>query len=227
MAEQSNFITSTTEAIRSIPDLIDAILQALSEPYGWITLTAIAFWLFFNRNLLKFFSSHLNRENKRFEYISSYLEKSELANKLTLEAICDARDAHYFNQATGIFAERSRRESLILFHKKHSHHINWTHIRRALPYIETSNKQLISIRKMNASDIFGYYYNLITGFFCLLFSAAIFIAFITTQNPTPTSLLFVFLGIVLLSMLGLFVLSQTFPEQSAKKIEKLLFEESQ
>lgn len=224
MTDKTTAVNDAIEAVNSIPKFIDALTELLNTPYGWIALAAVLVWIFLNKNLISIFLEQNKKEIHKIERLDSYVENPEAADEVTLQAIKDLRDAHYFKVATGIYAEKNLREALIKLHNKHSPSINWTHIKRALPYIETNKSAETSIRKTTISEKFGYYYNLSTGilFLFLFLSVAALVAFISTGKLSVISVL-TGAGSALFSFaFALFVFSQNFPEKSAKLIRNTI-----
>lgn len=222
MTDKTTAVNDAIEAVNSIPKFIDAITELLNTPYGWIALAAVLVWIFLNKNLISIFLEPNKKEIHKIERLDSYVENPEAADKLTLQAIKDLRDAHYFKIATGIYAEKNLREALIKLHNKHSPTINWTHIKRALPYIETNKGTETSVRKTTISETIGYYYNLSTGILFLFLSIAALVAFISTGKLNLISVL-TGAGSALFSFaFALFVFSQNFPEKSAKLIRNTI-----
>lgn len=151
-----------------------------------------------------------------------YMSNQEAANEDVLKVIKDLRDAQYFKVATGIYAEKSLRESLIYLHEKTSHSITWTNIKRSLPYLSATSDTKIEVRKQKCTEKIGYWYNIGVGslFFC--FAIVIFLAFFLV-SPGSVGII---VGGATLSLLcaffAFFVFSQNWPVTSAKKIKEEL-----
>jgi hypothetical protein len=215
-------IKDATEAIRQFPPLFEAILDVLKTPTGWIVLLGLVTWLLVNRDVSHLFSFFERKTQRRLEYLDSYVAKPDIADKDTVDALRDLRDAHYFRLATQIYAEKRLRSSLINLHDRTSHHINWTLIRRALPYIEMKSEGEVSIRPMTTVETIGYWYNQVFGFLSLVASASIFTLFLFEGKKSLSEFIWGVGGALGVSLFAFFVFAQNLPVRAAKTIEQEL-----
>ena len=68
MDDPSSFIDNLTKALQSIPTLMEALVQALQTPYGWIPLAGILLWFAVNKDLFIFFHFYM-RINQSMDFI--------------------------------------------------------------------------------------------------------------------------------------------------------------
>jgi hypothetical protein len=222
MAEKQNQVEQATEIVKSIPEFMQAVTEVLQTPWGWFFLAVIVFWFIINRDLSNAFNLFERGESRRLEKLESYVSNTEAADESALKVIKDLRDAHYFKVATGIYAESMLRDSLINLHNITSHKVNWTQIRRALPYINASQDMSVSIRDMDFGEKFGYIYNFLVGFMFLIFAGVMLIAFTISEPKSIMNVLFGVGGATASAMFSMFVFSQNWPYGAAKQIRREL-----
>ena len=212
-------IDSATSVVKSIPEFMKALTDVMETPYGWIVLAVILIWFFLNKDLSRFLNIFETKEKKRLDKLEVYVNNKEAANSEALEVIKDLRDAHYFKVATGIYAEKRLRDSLINLHKKTSHTINWVNIKRAMPYIDADSTSTVSIRDQSRSEQFGYFYNLFTGWLFLGFAVALSLVFIFSSDKVLSQFALWIASTLFCAFFAIFAFSQNFPISSAKKIK--------
>ncbi|HEY8097648.1 MAG TPA: hypothetical protein VIE65_16385, partial [Methylobacter sp.] len=139
------------------------------------------------------------------------------------KAVRDLRDAHYFNVATGIYAENRTRSAFIKLHQASSHCITWKHIERARPYIDIAADETITIRDLTFFEKLDYWYNQFVAYGSLLFSVVLFIAkFVFSDNKTMMLFWGSFGISLLLAVFGFFVLIQNSPVRAKDRIAEEL-----
>lgn len=218
MSDNQNQVELATEIVKSIPEFMQAVTDVLQTPWGWLVLAAIIFWFLINRDLSNIFSLFERGETRRLEKLEAYVSNTDAADEEALKVIKDLRDAHYFKVATGIYAEQTLRESLIQLHKATSHKINWTIIKRAMPYVDASSNTTVSIRDMAGWERLGHVYNLFVGFMFLVFAGVILIAFTISEPKTTINIAVGVGGAAASAFFSMFVFSQNWPYLSAKQI---------
>lgn len=217
--DPSSFIESLTKALQSIPALMEALIQALQTPYGWIPLAGILLWFAVNKDLFMFFRFYEEKQKKKLDNLEKYFANDHITEPVTKEVVSDFRDSYYFKMATGIQAERKLRNALIDLHRTTSADITWVTLKRALPYFEFIDENKIEIKDISQTDKLGRFYNAFVGWLFISFSAATFIIMITFANKSLIlSVIFMVLALTLL-VLSLFSFSQNFPIKSALKIK--------
>lgn len=220
MLKSDNPVDQATGMIKSLPDFFDAISGILQTPLGWLILVAIVFGILINRDFNKLFSFFTRREKLKLERLKEYTTSKNSLDTQTHKAIEDIIDACYFKIATGIYAEKKRRNSLITLHKKISHTINWSQIKRALPFIKIESDSKTIIRDMTTEEKIGYFYNLFTGIIMLIFSSALFLLFIFSQPKDIENFLLKLTGSIIAFSFTFFIFYQNLHYDSARKIKK-------
>ena len=222
MPESQNQIEKVTEMVKSVPEFMDAVSDVLQSPYGWIVLVGMVAWFLINKDLSNIFGLFERGEKLRLEKLEAYVSNESSADSDALKVIKDLRDAHYFKVATGIYAEKRLRSSLIKLHEDTSYSINWTHIKRALPFITTEKDLNSSIRDMKPMEKIGHYYNLFVGCLFLLLSAASILVFFVSKPQTLSDVFIGTTSALVCAFFAMFVFSQNWPYNSANKIKKEL-----
>lgn len=222
MPDEKNQIDQAAEMVKSIPEFMEAVSGVLQTPYGWFVLTALLIWFLINRDLSHLLGLFERGEKTRIEKLESYLERESSADEGSLRVIKDLRDAHYFKIATGIYAEKWRRESLIKLHDNVSHTINWVQIKRALPFIKITSDKSVSIRGLTFLEKVGHYYNIAVGFLFSFFAIAAILVFIVSDQKSILSIIIGLGGAIGSAFFAMFVFSQNWPYNSAEKIKEEL-----
>lgn len=215
-------IEEATTVLASIPDFMKAFSDVMQTPYGWIFLVVILFWFFLNKNLTNIFNFFESKERKRLVGLEAYVNNPQVADGEALEVIKDLRDACYFKVATGIYAEKNLRDSLISLRKKISDEISWVNIKRAMPYIKVGQNSSIEIREENLSEKLGYYYNLVVGWLFLGSSVLLWLMFLFTENKGFNHVFVCVFSVLFCLFVSVLVFSQNFSIVSASKIRKKL-----
>lgn len=217
LSSQAN---DATDAVQQILSMIESITELLRTPAGWITLIILLFWLIANKDLshvLKLFGS---RKKLRLEHLDRYTSTASEADDKSRQALLDLRDAYYFEIATGIYAEKAFRNSLIFLHDHTSYLINWGSIRQAIPYLKINETGELSIRKMTTVEILFFWYNKAVGFTSLFLAAAFLSAFALSTEKTAELLLLSIVGSVVTFVAAMYIFSLNWPVRSAKKIRE-------
>lgn len=219
-------LKDATEAIQYVPPLTDAIANLLQTPTGWAAIAAFFFWLIVNKDFSHIFDILERKEKRKFEHLDLYVTKPELADSESVKVLSDLRDAHFFNIATGIYAEKKLRSALINLHNCTSHHISWGQIRRAFPYLEVSEDKTIVIRRQTNFEKIGYWYNQSIGYISLLLAASLLSLFFIATPKSLGSFAWCIGGGLIMIIFAMFVFAQNWPVLAAKKIQKELCRES-
>lgn len=222
MSDSGNKIDQATDMVKSIPEFMDAVSQVLQSPYGWLVLLGLFIWFLMNRDLSHMFGLFERGEKKRLDKLESYVNNPSAAEEKSLNVIKDLRDAYYFKVATGIYAEKGRREILIKLHNDTSYAINWVHIKRALPFIISKSNMESYIRELEPMEKVGHYYNLAVGLLFLFFAIALLLMFLISSPQGVSGVLIGVGGALVSALFAMFVFSQNWPIESARKIKKEL-----
>lgn len=214
-------VGGATEALRTIPEFMEALSDVIRTPYGWILLLIVLVWLVRNLDYPNLVSLIGAKEKKRLEKIETYAAKSQLADGKTLGVVKDLRDAYYFKIATGIYAEKDLRYKLIELYEKTSISVSWTTIKRALPYLNISDG---TIRDFSLLEQAERIFNLFAGFLVLTFTIAVSLVFLFTAEKNAAQFLIWIGTFMVFFPFSLYAFSQNFPYQAAEIIRKDLKE---
>lgn len=220
-------IKNTTEAVQNLPSLLNAVYTLITTPDGAALLILFCLWLLANRGFFsRSFGIFEHRERRRLEQINEFVSSYDTADPETLKVVRDLRDAHYFNVATGIYAENRTRSAFIKMHQASSHCIAWKHIERARPYMDIAADETITIRDLTSMEWLGYWYNQCVAYLSLFFSIVLFIiTFVLSDTKTMMSFGISLGTSIFLVVLALFVFFQNLPiyakERIAKELQRL------
>lgn len=225
MSESKNSLQETADFLNSVPEVLDALSNLVQHDWlGWLVLIGGVVWVLLNKDVGFLFSVFERKAAKRLELLESYISQKEIACKELHRGMKDLRDAHYFKVATGIVAEKSRRNGLLSLHDSISHRINWKQIKRAEAYIEVSDDEQITVRKAKLTECFEYAFNWIVGLVFLLLSGILFIALVLGGTKTLGSLLFGIGAATSTAIFSMFVFSLNRSFSDAKSIRAALQE---
>ncbi|MDD1796395.1 hypothetical protein LRP50_25080 [Enterovibrio sp. ZSDZ42] len=217
--EGKNQLTNTTEVIKSIPELIDAITEVVQTPSGFLILVLVLAWFVFNRDYSHIFNFLERKENKRLERLESYISSNSYSTNC-LEVVKEQRDTHYFKVATGIYAEKTLRDAYIDLHNSTSHRISWITIRRSLPYLKLDEENNAYIRSEKWHEKLGIYYNYLVAIISFLLSISIILVMVfATELDSITTIKSIVL-ILISTGTTVFSLSQNSPYLASKRIKK-------
>ncbi len=143
---------------------------------------------------------------------------ADILSKETKESIIEAINAESMRLANGIYAEETKRKLIIKAYHDSNGEISLIHFRRANPYLFARNGAL-SV-EIGAFDVFDYYFSMVIGWFVagssIIFSMLVMSIFNSLQPKATIGLLVV--GLIFFGF-GIFIICQTLPVFSARKIE--------
>lgn len=211
-------VDDLSEAIKSLPSLISS-LQSLSI-FEWTVVITLFLWLATNKKVPTIIEAIKSREKEKLDQLDSYIFNKDFLDENTAQVVRDMRDARHFRIATGIYAERRQRNALIKLHKATCHKFSWRNIRRAQSCLEINEDETIQMKTLSKFDLAGYWYNQLIGYVFLLLPAVIFTIIILSETKTTSSLLTSITSIILCIVFSMFVFSQNWPVQEARRITK-------
>jgi hypothetical protein len=227
-SELAHQVKDMTEAVQNLPSLISAIETFITTPeITKLIIMVVLPWLLVNRGgFSRAFDMIERRERRRLEQINEYISSHDSADPEMIKAVRDLRDAHYFNIATGIYAENRTRSAFIKIHQSSSHCIAWKHIQRARPYIEIAADETVTIRDLTLFEHLSYWYNQCVAYASLFLALALFFfRFGLSPNKNISLFLSTFGVSFLLAAFALFVFIQNMPvharERIATELERL------
>lgn len=218
--ELASNVQDTTEALKNLGTLVETVIALLQTPEGWVLITGLFVWLILNKDISHLFDFFERGEKNKLARIDEYISKAELSDAEMMKVIRDSRDAHYFKFTTGIYAEKRVRDALINLHASLSNEMTWTHIRRAFPYIKIDSTGKVTVH-ISWFEKLSYGYNAVVGYGSLLLSAAVFIFFVFSRKDAYT-IGWGLGGTVAALLFSLFVFSQNWPVNAAKRINTKL-----
>lgn len=230
MLENKAQLVSTAQdakdALTELPVLADALFRLFEGKYGLlcaiIMVFLISWYLLFKVSPSGLLVYHQTRRRSRFEALEKYLSNSQANDQSCSQAIRDIYEAECFEQATGIYAERTKRVALISLYGKVNDVASWRTIRTAQDFLEFNQGGSATIRPLNRHDRYMRLSHNICGKGTIFFGSLVFI--FTLCLPGNRFLRF-FEGfgiyIVLLAV-GAFFLRETMPYECAEKIRTRL-----
>jgi hypothetical protein len=214
-------VKDMTEVVQNLPALINAMEALITTSLIPILIIMVMLpWLLVNsEGFSRAFDLLERKERRRLEQINDYISAHEFADPETIKAVRDLRDAHYFNVATGIYAENCTRKAFIKAHQSSSHCITWKHIQRAREYIEITADETITIRDLTFFEKSWYWYTQCIAYGSLVFAAALFFFKFGLSNNKNVMLFVSSFGTsLLLTIFALFVFIQNMPVHARKRI---------
>lgn len=125
-------------------------------------------------------------------------------------------ETEYFKSITGISLEKEVRDAMLEAYLSANGHLKFKHFKRAIPYYEFKDAKLaVHISKFS---VFGFFYNLISGFLMMVGAVFLFIAPAFTSVLTLVKV-FSFYGLaVFMVIMAALMLYQSLPVLSAKYV---------
>lgn len=198
-------------------DVLDKLIDSLSNGNILLAAVIVAVALVFNyKKIVEFLEE---RKKARITKLTDAL-KCEFVTGLTKEHLQEELATEQFKITTGIGLEKQFREAVIQAHKSTNGELSFIHFKRALPHLffEKNNLDV----KVSTFEKVSYWFNLVFGF--ILGFLALILMILPSQINGVTLIQFFTLfalGCFFITVC-LFMLTQTFPVISAKKIKKQL-----
>lgn len=224
--KSSRGLTAMTEGDARLMQIWNMLKDSLSSGDVLLPILMAAAALLFNyKKIIEFIEE---RQKARVAKLSEAL-KCEHISGLTKSHLEEELATEHFKIATGMRAEKAFREAVIQAHQNTQGELRFVHFKRALPLIFYEDAKLAV--KITRFDLFDYWLNFIFGC-ALVIEGALEIIFSMGLLGMALSGQFKGINIIqALTMLGagasimaiaLFVLWQTFPVISARKVAKEL-----
>lgn len=197
--------------------ILDKLIESLNNGNILVAVVVIFVAIIFNyKNISELFYD--KKKEKIIKLNESLL--CEHVTGLTKEHLVEELIKEQFKLHTGIGVEKEFREALISEHRNTNGEISFSHFKRALPFIFYENGRILV--KLSPFDKAGYFVNLLAGF--LMAFLGLLVAVLTSQIHQPTIFqILSMLGLAIFFMfVGFYMLTQTFPFTSAKKLVKHL-----
>lgn len=228
-ANKPEFLSTTQDAqevLTELPALADALFRVFQGRYGLlctiVTVFLISWYFLFKANPNGLIAYYQTRRRSRFEALEKYLSNIEARDQNCAQAIRDIYEAECFEQATGIYAERTKRAALISLYNKVNDVASWRTIRTAENFLLFDEPGIATIRPLNKRDRISYLSHTIFGNATIVIGALIF--FMLPFLPGNRLLGFIegFGAFFLLLVLGCLSLRERGPYECAKKIRARL-----
>lgn len=228
-ADKPEFVSAAHDAtnfLTELPAMADAFSRVFQGKYG-LSFTVIAVflvsWYFlFKANPSGLLAYHQTRRRSRFEALEKYLSEAEARDQSCVQTVREIYDAECFEQATGIYAERTKRAGLISLYSKVNGIASWRTIRTAEDFLEFDERGTATVRPFNRLDRITHRFHMICakGTICIG-TLAFLVIFLSPGNRLLG--FFEGLGVYLLFLVfGGFLLRETMPYQCAEKIRTRL-----
>lgn len=198
-------------------DILDKLVDSLNNGNIVLGLVIVAVALVFNYKKIVDFLEE--RKKARITMLTEALS-CVFVTGLTKEHLQQELATEHFKITTGLRLEQQFREAVIEAHIAAKGELSFLHFRRALPHLFFEQNSLkVKITKL---EQVSYWFNLIFGF-VLAFLGLIMMVIISQMKDVGIFQVFsVFILGCFFVGVCIFMLSQTLPIVSAKKIEKLL-----
>ena len=198
-------------------EVLNKIIESLENGNILLVVALVAVALVINsQKILEYYES---RKRLRIEKLKEALA-SEHVKDSTRTHLEDDLEAEYFNLATGINLERDFREAIIKAHQSSDGDIRFVHFKRAMPHIKFNNKALSVV--ITPAEKASYLFNNLFGSLIGLFGLTLLILPGLFKGATIIQIL-TFLGMGLFFIVvAMFMLFQTFPVISARKVRGYL-----
>ena len=196
-------------------DLLDKLLESIQG--GNFALAAVVLVVAIVFNLQKIVNFLESRKRSKIEKLTDALESEHLKGG-TRSLLERELESEHFKLATGIYLEREFREALIKIHQKAKGELSFRNFRRALPHLKYV-KQKVNV-VIDISDKVGYWLNMLSGSFLMLFSLLLLVLTASSSGLALTKKFSGFGFGVFFAVFGFVILAQTIPVSAAKRIKK-------
>ena len=198
-------------------EIIKKIIESIeSGNFLFVVIFAVIALLM---NLSKIQAFIDSRKKRKIENIKEALE-SNYVNDSTKNHLKELIETEYFNLSTGIYLEKDFREALIKLHQNYKGELRFVHFKRAIPHLEYKKQEI----KVNITTFekFLYYFNIVFGALIGIYALTLVLLPSLFNDPTFVQVLSMYGLAGFFLFVSLFMVSQTFPVISARKIEKWL-----
>lgn len=217
-------VAEITQTAKESRELVDLVIETAKDPIGISVIVFVFLSIIFYKTVPTAFNYLMKRKQWKTDLMDSYLAKNIAGNTPLNSVISDMRDTYYFNIATGIQAEKNRRESLIALHTSLGDIGSWQMIRRAGSFLRQNDQTGMYVPEFTTADKLGSAFNtMVFIFFASIFAVGFSIlVFLPPKdlNLVKTLALCVVASFILIAYSAF----QNFPYLAAKKIQKKLRE---
>lgn len=213
-----------SRAVTDFRELIHFLIETLQDPIGIGAIAIILLLIIFRKAGPHAFNYVTKRKQWKADLMDSYLSKNTAAIPTISSVLIDTRDTYYFRVATGIYAEKNRRDPLISLHSSLKEIGSWQLIRRAGPFLQMNSQGEIYVPKFKPIDQIGFGFNVAMFlFFAVMFAAGVStLVFLRPKDGAVVQTLL--LGIIGAAILFIYAAAQNWPYYAAKRIREKLRE---
>lgn len=200
------------------------VQEAKNNP--WTVLLVIV-WVLLNHGFARLYEPFEFWAKRRREGMDSYFAQNLPANTDVQEAMRDLREAHYFQIATGIYAEDKIRKRLIKLHHVTAPEVTWHRIKRAMEYLEPDNGDSMRVVPFTLWHKFSKFMNGFVMWMFLLAAASGFVLLLLQAEKTNAQLATQVASIMVLFAMAMVAQVLNWPYYSAEIIrEELILRKS-
>ena len=200
-------------------DVLDKLIESLNNGNILLGVVIVAVALIFNyKKIVEFLEE---RKKARITKLTEAL-KCDFVTGLTKSHLEEELASEHFKITTGIRLEKQFREAVIQAHRSTNGELAFVHFKRAMPYLLYEQKKLKV--KISFFEKVTYCFNLVFGFILAFLGLALMVLPSQVEGVNFIQFITIFgLGIFFIAI-ALFMISETFPVVSARKIEKHLLD---
>jgi hypothetical protein len=200
-----------------VKEVLDKLIESLNSGNILLGVVIVAVAMVFNyKKIVEFLEE---RKKARITKLTDAL-KCDFVTGITKTHLQEELATEQFKITTGIRLEKQFREAVIQAHNSANGELAFIHFKRAIPHLFYEQSRL----KVNVSTFekASYWFNLVFGFI-LAFSGLALIVLPSQIEGINFVQFITFFGLSCFFIaIGVFMLAQTFPVVSARKIEKHL-----
>lgn len=216
-------VSSATEAVRKLPELVEAAIELFGTQTGVVIILALAGWLVFrllSSNWLQFLELVERKSTQRIAALDRYVSAADSSDPVCVEVLRDMRDAYYFQSATGIYAERAARQALLELHRISPTVITWQRIGRAAQHLHYPNRGPAEVVKFSWLEYAFHWYTLVTAWAATLGGVLMALMILLIRPMSLTAGIFGFAVSAGSFALGIYMFTQRVPMVAAQRIKR-------
>lgn len=212
-------VQDATTAVKALVPLVEAISALFATPGGIIAAIVVFAWLLSKFRSLPLLQHFSERKSVRQASMEKYLQEPERGDPVCLKVLREIRDTDMFRTATGIYAEKRRREALVVLHDDLSGIVTWRMIRRADPFLELDENDKFQVRPFTLVERFEFAFNTGVMYFGFGTAAVLFVGALLYPGLTSKDGLILLSAVLGLMALGIYSAVQNFPRRNALSIK--------
>ena len=200
-------------------DVLDKLIESLNNGNILLGVVIVVVALVFNyKKIVEFLEE---RKKARISKLTEAL-KCDFVTGVTKSHLEEELATEQFKITTGMRLEKQFREAVIQAHKSTNGELAFVHFKRAIPHL-FYERNIIKV-KISFFEKVSYWFNLLFGFILAFSGLALMVLPSQIKGINFVQFIIFFgLGCFFISI-ALFMLFQTFPVVSARKIEKHLLD---